>query len=212
MTLIAAAVGAHGEVSMSCDSDNVDGDGRPWPNARKVLTLDVEGGGQALLGHSGRASVHDRVRIRLPRQGLPVASAFDGPDGWADALAESVEQLARDSPSLAQDGEVHARWRAHSHSPGVLPTADNLDYVNLPEGRTGLAPRRDSRIRDEVHQRPVACTGDVPGVRVRAPGTNDSVRRSVRPGRQWRRGGRGAVNRSRSCSGLVMPAAAAARR
>jgi len=110
VTLIAAAVGPRGEVWMSCDSDNVDGHGRPWPYARKVLTLPVEGAGQALLGHSGRASVHDRVRIRLRRQGLPIPSAYDGPDDWADALAESVEQLARESPSLAEDGEVDARW------------------------------------------------------------------------------------------------------
>ena len=110
VTLIAAAVGSRGDVWMSCDSDNLDGHGRPWPNARKVLTLPVQEGGQALLGHSGPASVHDRVRVRLGRQGLPLPSDFDEPDDWADALAESVEQLARESPSLAEDGEVNARW------------------------------------------------------------------------------------------------------
>ena len=179
MTVVAAAVSASGEVCMSCDSDNVDGHGRPWPHARKVLVLPVEGAGAAMLGNSGRSAVHDRIRVRLPAR-VPVPADVACPDDWADSVALCIEQLAREEPSLAEDGEVHARWLLGWQ--GRLWLVE--DGAAQPAGRYSAIGSGGDLALGVLH----ALLDDDPAADVRT-----AVRRAAEAALRWNEGCRGEV-------------------
>lgn len=108
MTVIAAAR-ASGTVWMAADSFGTDDDGRPWPNPRKIIEVPDVGRQPALIGHTGPAAVHHRVRQRL-------AVDFEAPDvaladdAWAESLALTFGAWAREEPSLDDDGYIDSLW------------------------------------------------------------------------------------------------------
>lgn len=107
MTVIAAAC-CSGVVWMASDSESVDDDGRPWPNARKIITIPGDASPAGLLGHTGPAADHHRVRQRLAGPGGAVTA--DDPDDWADELANRVDRWAREEPSLDEEGRIDSVW------------------------------------------------------------------------------------------------------